>query len=270
MADMKLGIAGAGGRMGQMLTREIAATEGAVLVAALGAPGSAALGRDVGALAGLGETGVRIGEDGAALFARADGVLEFTTPEATVAHAALAAQSHAVLVIGTTGLDAAQARELEMAARHCPIVWADNTSVGINLLRGLTRQVARALGAEWDIEIVEMHHKHKVDAPSGTALALGRAAAAGRGVSLDDVAVRGRDGHTAPRRAGDIGFAALRGGDVVGDHGVIFAGAAERIELTHRAAGREIYARGAIRAALWAHGREPGLYDMADVLGLSG
>ncbi len=269
MDAMKIGVIGAAGRMGQTLVREIAAAEGCRLAGAVEVPGNPALGKDAGELAGLGGLGVTVGDDPAALFAETDAVLEFTGPEATVAHAALAARARTVHVIGTTGLDQDQEAALGRAAKDTAIVWAPNMSAGVNLLLTLTRQVAGLLGDDWDIEILEMHHRHKVDAPSGTALALGRAAAEGRGVSLDAVAQKVRDGHTGERRPGDIGFATLRGGSVFGEHGVIFATAGERIELTHQAAGREIFARGAIRAALWARGKPPGLYGMAQVLGIA-
>ncbi|MBM3599956.1 MAG: 4-hydroxy-tetrahydrodipicolinate reductase [Alphaproteobacteria bacterium] len=265
---MKIGITGAAGRMGQMLTRQVTETKGAKLHAASEQPGSPSLGRDAGELAGLGALQVKIGADPAALFAAAEAVIDFTAPAATLAHAGLAARHKRVLVIGTTGIDAAGAREIEAAAKSTAIVWAPNMSLGVNLLMALAEQVARALDPDYDIEIVEMHHKHKVDAPSGTALGLGRAAAKGRGVPLDQVWVKSRDGHTGARQRGAIGFATLRGGDVVGDHTVVFAGEGERIELTHKAASRVIYARGAVRAALWAHGKPPGLYSMHDVLGL--
>jgi 4-hydroxy-tetrahydrodipicolinate reductase len=265
---VRIGVVGAAGRMGRMLIREIAATEGAAFAGATEQAGHSDIGRDAAALAGLAPGGAKIGDDAAPLFAACDAVLDFTSPAATVAHAALAAQARIVHVIGTTGIDAQQTEAIKRAAKHTPIVWGANMSVGVNLLAALTRQVAKTLGPDWDIEIVEMHHKHKVDAPSGTALALGHAAAEGRDVALDKVSARGRDGHTGARTKGDIGFASLRGGDVVGDHVVVFAGTAERIELGHRAAGREIYARGAVRAALWAKGKPPGLYSMADVLGL--
>jgi 4-hydroxy-tetrahydrodipicolinate reductase len=256
--------------MGQMLIRQIGSTEGAAVAVGLETPASGAVGRDVGTVAGLDPLGIMVTDDAAELFAHADAVLEFTSPEATVAHAKLAAQAHTIHVVGTTGLDAGQEASLRQAAKHTPIVLGANMSVGINLLLALVERVASVLGPDYDIEIVEMHHHHKVDAPSGTALALGRAAAAGRGVALDQVSDRGRDGLTGPRRPGDIGFASLRGGDVTGDHTVIFAGGGERIEIGHRAASREIYSRGAVRAALWAHARgEPGFYTMADVLGLT-
>jgi 4-hydroxy-tetrahydrodipicolinate reductase len=268
MADIRIGIVGAAGRMGQMLVRQTTETKGARLGAASDRAGVPAIGRDAGELAGLGALQVKIGDDPAAVFMASDAVIDFTLPAATVVHAALAARHSRALVIGTTGLDPAQTKEIEAAARLVPIVWAPNMSLGVNLLMALVEQVARTLDPDYDIEIVEMHHKHKIDAPSGTALGLGRAAAKGRAVPLDQVWVRSRDGHTGARPQGAIGFATLRGGDVVGDHTVVFAGEGERIELTHKAASRVIYARGAVRAALWVQGRPPGLYGMKDVLGL--
>jgi len=267
MDQMRVGVIGAAGRMGRALVREIVAADGCRLAGAVEAGGGPGLGEDAGTLAGVGALGVTVGDDAAALFAELDAVLEFTVPAATVAHAALAAKGRAAHVIGTTGLDTDQAAALERAARNTAIVWAPNMSAGVNLLLQLTRQVAGLLGDDWDIEILEMHHRDKVDAPSGTALALGRAAAEGRGVALDAVAQRVRDGHTGARRRGDIGFATLRGGSVFGEHSVVFAALGERLELGHRAAGREIFARGAVRAALWARDKPPGLYGMADVLG---
>jgi 4-hydroxy-tetrahydrodipicolinate reductase len=204
------------------------------------------------------------------LFTQADAVLEFTSPAATVQHAELAAKKKKIHVIGTTGFEPPQLAALHRAGKQTVIVQAPNMSVGLNLLLRMVEQMAHALDADWDIEILEMHHRNKVDAPSGTALALGRAAAAGRGADLDHVAKRVRDGITGARRRGDIGFAVLRGGDVVSDHRVIFASEGERVELTHIATSREIYARGALRAALWAQGKPPGLYSMVDVLGLAG
>ena len=268
MAEVRIGVVGAAGRMGRMLVKEIAEQDGTALAGATEGPGNEALGKDAGELAGVGALGVTLGDDPAEMFATADAVIDFTSPAATLAHAALAAQGRTPFVIGTTGFKKDQEAELGKAARHAPIVWAPNMSLGVNLLFALTEQVAAALDDDFDIEIFEIHHKHKVDAPSGTALGLGRAAAAGRGVELDAVAARGRDGITGARERGAIGFASLRGGDVVGDHTVTFASEGERIELTHRAAGRHIYARGAVRAALWAQGKGPGLYGMKDVLGL--
>jgi 4-hydroxy-tetrahydrodipicolinate reductase len=231
--------------------------------------GHAALGKDAGALAGLDSLGVALGCDTTALFKSVDAVLDFTTPEATIAHAALAARHGVILVAGTTGLTPAQQGKIRAAAKKAAVVQAPNFSVGVNLAMALVEQTARVLDDAFDVEIVEMHHRHKVDAPSGTALGLGRAAAAGRGIALEKMSERGRDGLTGARKKGAIGFASLRGGDVVGDHTVVFAGDAERIEITHKAGGREIFARGAVRAALWARGRKPGLYSMQDVLGFT-
>jgi len=269
MAELRIGVTGAAGRMGGAVIRQVAATEGCRVVAACEAPGSAAIGRDAGEAAGIGAIGVAIGADAGAVFAAADAVIEFTAPAASVAHAKLAAERKVAHVIGTTGLDAASLAALATAAKDTVIVHAPNMSLAVNILFALTRQVAALLDPEFDIEIVEMHHRHKVDAPSGTALELGRRAAAGRGVAFDQVARRTRDGIVGARKRGEIGFAALRGGDVVGDHTVVFAADGERLELGHKAAGRQIFARGAVRAALWAPGKKPGLYSMADVLGLT-
>jgi 4-hydroxy-tetrahydrodipicolinate reductase len=268
MSEMKIAVLGAAGRMGQSLARAVAATEGCVLAGGVEAKGSPAVGRDLGEVAGLGPLGIPITDDPLPLFAEIDGVLDFTAPTATVAFAGLAAQARIVHVIGTTGLSPDDMATIEAAARHAAIVKAGNMSLGVNLLAGLTERVARTLGPEFDIEILELHHRHKRDAPSGTALMLGEAAASGRGVALKDRAVRSREGDVGPRREGDIGFAVMRGGDVVGEHKVIFVGDGERIELVHVATDRGIFARGAVRAALWARGQEPGLYSMADVLGL--
>ena len=268
MADMRLVVTGASGRMGRTLVRMIQETPGVVLSGALEREGSGALGEDAGLLAGGGAVGVPVTADPLAVLLGADGILDFSAPSASVEFAALAAQARIAHVIGTTGLAPDDLERIAAAARHAPIVQSGNMSLGVNLLAALTRRVARALGEDFDVEIVEMHHRMKVDAPSGTALLLGLAAAEGRGVALGDVAAPVRTGHTGARRPGDIGFASLRGGTVAGDHSVIFAGDGERIELTHRAEDRAIFARGAVRAALWAHGRRPGLYSMADVLGL--
>ena len=226
------------------------------------------MGQDLGEAAGLGHLGVPITDDPLPVFAEVHGVLDFTTPRATVAFAGLAAQARIVHVIGTTGLSAGDLAKIEAAARHAAIVKSGNMSLGVNLPAALTNRVARTLGPEFDIEILELHHRHKRDAPSGTALLLGEAAATGREIALKDHSVRVRDGDIGPRRKGDIGFAALRGGDVVGEHKVIFAGPGERIELAHIASDRGIFAQGAIRAALWARGQGPGLYSMRDVIGL--
>lgn len=268
MDKMRLVVLGAAGRMGQILVKTIAESEDAVLSGAIERPGSAALGRDAGEAAGLGRLGVAITDDPLQALLKADGVIDFTAPAATVEVAALAAQARIAHIVGTTGLTAGDLAKIEAAARHAVIVRSGNMSLGVNLLAGLVEKVARTLGADWDVEILEMHHRMKVDAPSGTALLLGEAAAKGRDIALADHSARAREGHTGPRKAGDIGFATLRGGSVVGDHSVIFAGPGERIELTHRAEDRGIFARGALRAALWARERKPGLYSMFDVLGL--
>lgn len=269
MADMRLAVVGAAGRMGQALIQAIDAVDGAVLAAAVERGGSDALGRDAGEIAGLGPNGVAIGDDPQAAFAAADGVLDFTAPAVSVEFSGLAADAGIAHVIGTTGLTAAQEDAIRANAARTPVVKSGNMSLGVNLLSVLVRQAARALDADWDIEVVEMHHKHKVDAPSGTALLLGEAAAEGRGIGLSDNSVRVRDGQTGPRPKGAIGFATLRGGSVVGEHSVLFAGEGEVVELTHRALDRSIFARGAVKAALWARGRDPGLYSMRDVLGIS-
>jgi 4-hydroxy-tetrahydrodipicolinate reductase len=269
MADMRLIVAGAGGRMGRALTRAISETPGAVLAGALEAPGSDLLGEDAGALAGLPANGVKLSADLWSLSANADGILDFTVPAATIANVAIAVERGLVHVIGTTGLSASDDAVIRSVTNRAVVVKSGNMSLGVNLLAALVKQVAKSLDNAFDIEIVEMHHKAKVDAPSGTALLLGEAAAAGRGVSLDKHSARGRDGHTGARRAGDIGFASLRGGTVTGDHSVIFAGPYERITLSHHAEDRMIFAHGALKAALWAHGKKPGLYSMMDVLGLS-
>ena len=265
---MKIGIVGAAGRMGRMLIAEVLGVEGCQLAGGTEPPGSGVLGQDLGLLIGAAEQGLSIGDDTGALFKASDAVVDFTHPDATAAHAALSGETGVALIVGTTGLEAQHMEALGRAAAKAAVVQAANMSIGVNLLLGLTEQVASALGDDYDIEITEMHHRYKVDAPSGTALALGAAAAKGRGVNLEDVSDRGRDGEAGPRIAGDIGFSVIRGGDVAGDHTVIFAGPGERVELTHKAGSREIFARGAIRAALWTEGRAPGLYSMRDVLGL--
>jgi 4-hydroxy-tetrahydrodipicolinate reductase len=268
MADMRLIVAGAGGRMGRTLTRVIAETEGAVLTGALEAPGSNLLGKDAGVLAGLPENGIKLSADLWALSANADGILDFTVPGATIANVAIAAQRGLVHVIGTTGLSASDDAVIKSVTSRAVVVKSGNMSLGVNLLAALVRRVAQSLDASFDIEILEMHHRAKVDAPSGTALMLGEAAAAGRGIELASHSARGRDGVTGARRSGDIGFASLRGGSAAGDHSVIFAGPSERLILSHQAEDRMIFAHGALTAALWAHGKPPGLYTMAHVLGL--
>jgi len=269
MADqIAIGVLGASGRMGRMLMQAIAENPRTRLVGATERPGHDWIGSDLGTCLGGAANSITVADDPLELFAAAQAVVDFTSPAATVAHSVLAAQARTVHVIGTTGLESVDEAKLSAAARHAVIVRAGNMSLGVNLLTVLTRKVAAALDEDFDIEIMEMHHHHKVDAPSGTALMLGEAAAQGRGVKLADVADRGRDGQTGARRRGDIGFTALRGGDVVGEHDVIFAAAGERIVLRHLATDRMIFARGAIKAALWGQAQKPGEYTMIDVLGL--
>ncbi len=259
---MKLAIAGAGGRMGRVLTRIIHETEGCVVAGGLEPKGSPLIGTV------MGETGVIITDDPASLFKTIDGIIDFTVPAATLSLVEHAARAGIVHVIGTTGIDAAGEEKIRAAAKTARIVKSGNMSLGVNILAALVRKAAAALGEEFDIEILEMHHRHKIDAPSGTALLLGQAAAEGRGIDLQKRSVRSRDGHTGVRPVGDIGFATLRGGSVVGEHTVIFSGASERIEFSHKAENRDIFAHGAVKAALWARGQKPGLYAMTDVLGL--
>jgi 4-hydroxy-tetrahydrodipicolinate reductase len=265
---MRLIVVGAAGRMGRSLIRAVVEAPGCTLAGAIERPGSEFLGQDAGVLAGLAPTGVAVTDDALPLFAAAEGVLDFTSPASTLEFAALAAQARMVHVIGTTGMADADLDRIDAAARHAVVVRSGNMSLGVNLLAALVRKAAAAL-PDFDLEILEMHHRHKVDAPSGTALLLGEAAAEGREVALNDVAVRSRDGHTGARPDGAIGFATLRGGSVVGEHVVILAGEGERIELGHRATDRAIFARGAVHAALWARGKNPGHYSMTDVLGLT-
>jgi 4-hydroxy-tetrahydrodipicolinate reductase len=261
-------VTGASGRMGQMLIRMALVSEKARLVGCVERAGHAWVGRDVGEAMGGAAVGVVVTDDPLEAFARAQAVIDFTSPAATVEFAKLAAQARAVHVIGTTGLEAEHLAKIEAASRHAVIVRAGNMSLGVNLLARFTQKVAEALDADWDIEIVETHHRMKVDAPSGTALMLGAAAAAGRGVALEDALVSGRDGITGARERGTIGFSAIRGGDIVGEHDVIFAADGERIVLRHIATDRTVFARGALKAALWGQGKKPGQYDMMDVLGL--
>ena len=261
-------VAGASGRMGRMLLRAVLDAPQARLAGALVRPGSDWVGRDVGEAMGGAAVGVTASDDPVATIAPAQAVIDFTTPDTTAALSELTAQARAVHVVGTTGLGAGHLARLRAAARHAPIIRAGNMSLGVNLLVGLTRRVAAALGEEWDIELVEAHHGRKLDAPSGTALMLGEAAAEGRGAALEDLRLPPRDGFTGPRPPGGIGFSAIRGGDIVGEHDVIFAGQGERIVLRHVATDRAIFARGALRAALWGQDKGPGEYDMSDVLGL--
>lgn len=269
MSDLKIAVAGAGGRMGGAIVRAVVAADGVELASVFERAGATNIGKDPGPIAGVEPTGLAITEDVEAALGTVDAVIDFTVPAASVELASRAAKRGLVHVIGTTGCspddDAAIAAAAEKGAR---IVKSGNMSLGVNLLAGLVRKAAAALDESFDIEVLEMHHRMKVDAPSGTALLLGEAAAAGRGIDLAENAVRVRDGHTGAREAGTIGFAALRGGTVVGEHSVILAGPQERIELSHKAEDRAIFANGALKAAIWAAGQPAGLYSMTDVLGL--
>ncbi len=261
-------ITGASGRMGQMLINTVLQSDKARLVGAVERTGHEWVGRDVGEAMGGAAVGVNVTDDALEAFAKAQAVIDFTAPAATIQFAKLAAQARAVHVIGTTGMTDDDIAQLAPCALHAVIVRAGNMSLGVNLLTQLTKRVAAALDEDFDIEVIEAHHRHKVDAPSGTALMLGEAAAEGRGVALSDVADRGRDGITGPRKRGDIGFTAIRGGDIVGEHDVLFAADGERIVLRHLASDRSVFARGALKAALWGQSQKPGEYDMVDVLGL--
>lgn len=268
LSDLKIGIIGAAGRMGRALVRAVSAAEGCAVAGGTERPDSDDIGADLGTLAGIDDLGVSLTDDPLELAARVDAILDFTTPDVSVDLAGLAANGRIVHVIGTTGFSEDQDAAIRRAAKHATIIKAGNMSLGINLAVALAEKVASVLDVDYDIEVVEMHHRHKVDAPSGTALMLGQAAANGRGIELNSNAVKSRDGHTGARPAGAIGFSTLRGGDVVGDHTVIFAGPGERVEITHKASDRAIFARGAVKAAQWGFGKGPGLFSMRDVLGL--
>ena len=270
LSPLTLAVAGVAGKMGQTLARLALETEGIELTGATERDGHPWVGMDLGSALGLGrELGVAVSDDAPEVLSGVRALVDFTAPEASTSNAELAAEAQLVHVIGTTGFEPGHLERIRRAAKRATIIRSGNMSLGVNLLAGLARQVSAALGGGWDAEIVEIHHGRKVDAPSGTALLLGEAVAEGRNMSLEDCAVRGRDGYTGPRKEGSIGFAALRGGDVVGEHDVIFAGAGERVILRHVATERAIYARGAMRAAIWGRGRAAGEYTMADVLGLS-
>ncbi|WP_068311143.1 4-hydroxy-tetrahydrodipicolinate reductase [Polycladidibacter hongkongensis] len=268
MSELKIAVVGAGGRMGQALVKAAAEAKGTVVVAGLERQNSPHLGLDLGVVAGLQPLGVTITDDLPAVFDNAQVILDFTAPQATLQFAQEAAKRGLVHIIGTTGMSEAETDALRPAATSARIVKSGNMSLGVNLLASLVKKAAAALDEDFDIEVLEMHHRHKVDAPSGTALMLGEAAAAGRAIDLAERAVRSRDGITGERTRGDIGFATLRGGSVIGEHTVMFASESERIEITHKASDRQLFARGAVKAALWAHDKNPGLYSMADVLGL--
>ncbi|MCB5408935.1 4-hydroxy-tetrahydrodipicolinate reductase [Pseudogemmobacter faecipullorum] len=261
-------ITGISGRMGQMLARTVVESGRARLIAGVEREGHAWIGQDIGTAMGGPALGALVTDDPVEAFARAQGVIDFTAPAATVAFAGLAAQARCVHVIGTTGFEDSDLAKLEAASRHAVLVRAGNMSLGVNLLTRLTRKVAEALDEDWDIEVVEAHHRMKVDAPSGTALMLGEAAAEGRGLPLKDLRTPAREGITGARERGAIGFSAIRGGDIVGEHDVIFAADGERVILRHIATDRRVFARGALRAVLWGQGKKPGQYDMIDVLGL--
>jgi 4-hydroxy-tetrahydrodipicolinate reductase len=269
MADLKLGVIGAGGRMGQAVIQQIKHIDGVVLEAACDRPGSEVIGQDAGEVAGVGRSGIEIGDSPENVFDTVESVIEFSSPESSVKNALMAADRGRVHVIGTTGLSVSEEKILAEAGERARLVYAPNMSVAVNILFAITRQVASILDEDFDIEILEMHHRNKVDAPSGTALGLGRAAAEGRKVDFSTKAVLSREGQTGQRNSGDIGFATLRGGDVTGDHTVVFAAEGERLELSHRASSRAIFSRGAVRAARWAQDQVPGVYTMADVLGLT-
>lgn len=269
MSDMQLVIVGAKGRMGRALIKAVHETKDVSVAAAIDKEGSPFIGKDAGVVAGLEPIDVPLTDDVLSACIKADGIIDFTTPEATLRYAEIAAQTRIVHVIGTTGLSLSDHDAISAAARHAVVIQSGNMSLGINLLAVLVRQAAQTLDIEFDIELVEMHHRHKVDAPSGTALLLGEAAAQGRNIHLENHAIMSRQGITGERPPGDIGFATMRGGSVIGDHTVVFAGEAERLELTHRAGDRSLFAHGALKAALWGHQQKPGRYSMADVLGFS-
>lgn len=268
-ATTRVAIGGAAGRMGRTLIEACAAQAGVRLVAAFEAAGHPSVGEDAGRLAGSGDTGVQVRADGELGAEPAvDVLVEFTSPQATLAHLDRCRELGIRMVIGTTGLSAAQRAKVVAAGEQIAVVLAPNMSVGVNLCFALVRSAAKALGADYDVEIIEAHHRHKLDSPSGTALRLGEVVADELGFELATAATYGRQGQVGPRPAGQIGFATLRGGDIVGDHTVLFAGPGERIEISHRASNRMTFANGALRAAQWLAGKDKGLYDMQDVLGL--
>jgi 4-hydroxy-tetrahydrodipicolinate reductase len=265
---IQLGIVGAAGRMGQTLIKASLETEGVALAAAIERPGAAALGRDAGEAAGLSRCGVSIGDDLAAVLDAVDVLIDFTSPEATLAHLALCRSHGKRLVIGATGFSPEQRAQVQAAAQDIAIVMAPNYSVGVNLSLKLLEIAAQVMGDYTDIEIIEAHHRHKVDAPSGTALRMGEVVAQALGRDLRECAVYGREGVTGARSRQTIGFSTIRAGDIVGEHTVMFADEGERLEITHKASSRMTFAKGAVRAALWLQGQAKGLYDMRDVLGL--
>ncbi|MDD5034541.1 MAG: 4-hydroxy-tetrahydrodipicolinate reductase [Methylococcaceae bacterium] len=265
---IKIGIAGAAGRMGQALIKASLDTEGVALAAAIARKGSIAVGKDAGELAGLPHYGLMVGDDPEAIMDGIDVLIDFTSPSSTLHHLALCRRHGKRLIIGTTGFNAEQRSQIEQAAASSAVVLAPNFSVGVNLAFKLLEMAARVMGDYSDIEIIEAHHRHKVDAPSGTALAMGETVAKVLGRNLKDCAVYGREGVTGARDRKTIGFATLRAGDIVGEHTVMFADEGERVEISHKASSRMTFAKGAVRAALWLVDKERGLFDMQDVLGL--
>jgi 4-hydroxy-tetrahydrodipicolinate reductase len=267
-APVAIGVAACAGRMGRAILGGVLGTPDCRLAGASQYPGHASVGQDAGSIAGVAPAGIRIAGDPADLMAAADAVIDFSTPDATMAHLGAALAAGTPLVVGTTGLDAGQRRTLKDAGSRIPLLLAPNMGTGATLLMEFTRRLAAVLGEDYDIEVLGLQHRHKVDAPSGTALGLARAAAIGRGLDPESIGATPRDGHTGPRPKGMIGLATVQGGDMLGEHTVIFAGTGERLELSHRPAHRGVYARGAVRAAQWLAARKPGFYEMRDVLGL--
>ncbi len=268
MPNIRIVISGCAGKMGRALLRETAKNPRTDIAGGVERPDDPSIGADVGLLAGLPAAGIMVTADPLPLFARAEALVAFSTPDASLTQARAAADRGLAIVIGTTGFSAGEEAEIAALARAAPVVKASNFSLGVTLLAGLVEETARRLSDDFDIEVFEAHHRDKIDAPSGTALTLAEAAARGRDTPLKDRAVRVRDGVVGPRRAGDIGFAVRRGGGLIGDHEVAFISGEEMITLSHRALDRGLFAKGAIAAALWASGRKPGLYGMRDVLGL--
>ena len=265
---IKIVVLGASGRMGQMILRAVRENKVTTLVGAIEPSGHDWIGRDIGELVFGEQNGVLVSDQPHSVILRSHAIIDFTYPKVSIDYSALAAQARIVHVIGTTGFSKTQLAQLELAAQHAAIIRSGNMSLGVNLLTQLTERVARALNKEYDIEILEMHHNKKIDAPSGTALMLGEAAAAGRKIALEDPTKGNIFSSKEERKSGSIGFASLRGGDVVGEHDVIFSALGERIVLRHVASDRMIFARGAVSAAIWGVNKEPGSYDMIDVLGL--
>lgn len=269
MSDIRIAIVGAPGRMGRNLIQAVQQAEGVALGAALARSGSSLLGADAGELAGIGKTGIAVTDDLLKVVDDFDVLIDFTRPEGTLEYLAFCRQHHKAMVIGTTGFDEAGKEAIRAAAEEIGIVFAANFSVGVNLVLNLLQQAAKVMGDYADIEIVEAHHRHKVDAPSGTALAMGEAIADAMNWKLDEHAVYAREGHTGERKAQTIGFATVRAGDIVGEHTAMFADIGERVEITHKASSRMTFANGAVKAASWLKDKKSGLYDMRDVLDLS-